>query len=247
MSDRKSSRSSIFIKRPFVSVIGTMQKRILSELAKGERSANGFIDRILFVLLRHETSTRWSMKQPTFDVAAEWQRILSRLMELQCTVDENNDILPISIPFTEDAMVRLFKWQHELSDICDREPNETIVGIYCKLQIYAIRFCLIIQMARWACNDAGKDMIDLISVERAISLAEYFKESAVKVQTILKELSLTAQQLAIVSALPQEFETGEGIAIAKVNDMAERTFMEFLKNNLGKLFQKSSHGKYLKL
>ena len=50
---------------------------------------------------------------------------------------------------------------------------------------------------RWACNDAGKDMIDLISVERAISLAEYFKESAVKVQTILKELSLTAQQLAI--------------------------------------------------
>lgn len=247
MSDRKSSRSSIFIKRPFVSVIGTMQKRILSELAKGERSANGFIDRILFVLLRHETSTRWSMNQPTFDVAAEWQRILSRLMELQCTVDENNDILPVAIPFTEEAMIRLFKWQHELSDICDREPNETIVGIYCKLQIYAIRFCLIIQMARWACNDAGKDMIDLISVERAISLAEYFKESAVKVQTILKELSLTAQQLAIVSALPQEFETGEGIAIAKANDMAERTFMEFLKNNLGKLFQKSSHGKYLKL
>jgi len=33
MSDRKSSRSSIFIKRPFISVIGTMQKRILSELA----------------------------------------------------------------------------------------------------------------------------------------------------------------------------------------------------------------------
>ena len=247
MSDRKSSRSSIFIKRPFVSVIGTMQKRILSELAKGERSANGFIDRILFVLLRHETSTRWSMKQPTFDVAAEWQRILSRLMELQCTVDENNDIVPVSIPFTEEAMVRLFKWQHELSDICDREPNETIVGIYCKLQIYAIRFCLIIQMARWACNDAGKDMIDLISVERAISLAEYFKESAVKVQTILKELSLTAQQLAIVSALPQEFETGGGIAVAMENGMAERTFMEFLKNNLGKLFQKSSHGKYIKL
>ena len=92
-----------FAMRPFVSVIGTMQKRNLSELAKGERSANGFIDRILFVLLRHETSTRWSMKQPTFDVAAEWQRILSRLMELQCTVDENNDILPVSIPFTEEA------------------------------------------------------------------------------------------------------------------------------------------------
>lgn len=128
MSDRKSSRSSIFIKRPFVSVIGTMQKRILSELAKGERSANGFIDRILFVLLRHEKSTRWEMKHPTFDVAAEWQRILSRLMELEleCTVDENNDIIPATIPFTDEAMSRLFEWQHKLSDICNRDPADTV-------------------------------------------------------------------------------------------------------------------------
>ena len=28
--------------------LGTIQKKILSELAKGERSSNGFIDRILF-------------------------------------------------------------------------------------------------------------------------------------------------------------------------------------------------------
>ena len=236
MSDRKNSQNSIFIKRPFISVVGTIQKRLLTELANGERTANGFIDRILFAMTKSNGKPRWNEDEVRDDLDREWKRILSRLMELQCTVDENNDILLVVIPFTEEAMIRLFKWQHELSDICDREPNETVVGIYCKLQIYAIRFCLIIQMARWACNDAGKDMIDLISVERAISLAEYFKESAVKVQTILKELSLTAQQLAIVTALPQEFETGEGIAIAKANDMAERTFMEFLKNNLGKLF-----------
>ena len=72
-------------------------------------------------------------------------------------------------------------------------------------------------------------------------------ESATKVLAILKELSLTAQQLAIVTALPQEFETGEGIAVAQENGMAERTFMEFLKNNLGKLFQKTKHGNYIKL
>ena len=224
-----------------------MQKRILSELAKGERSANGFIDRILFVILKHELSTRWSMKQPTFDVADEWQNILSRLMCIECAYDENNDILPVIIPFTEEALERLFEWQHNLSDKCDTEPNETLVGIYCKLQIYAIRFCLIIQMARWACNDAGKDVIDLISVERAITLAEYFMESAKKVQTILKELSLTAQQLAIVTALPPEFTTRSAIAVAAENDMSERALMEFLKNFNGKLFQKSKHGNYIKL
>ena len=247
MSDRKSSRSSIFIKQPFISVIGTMQKRILSELAKGERSANGFIDRILFVILKHEMSIRWSMKQPSFDVANEWQNIISRLMCIECAYDENNDILPVIVPFAEEALERLFEWQHNLSDKCDTEPNETLVGIYCKLQIYAIRFCLIIQMARWSCNDAGKDVIDLISVERAITLAEYFMESAKKVQTILKELSLTAQQLAIVTALPPEFTTGSAIAVAAENGMSERALMEFLKNFNGKLFQKSKHGNYIKL
>lgn len=247
MSDRKSSRSSVFIKRPFISVIGTMQKRILSELSKGERSANGFIDRILFVILKQELSTRWSMNQPSFDVAGEWNAILTKLMELECAYDENHDVLPIIVPFAEDAILRLFDWQHELSDRCDREPNEIMAGIFCKLQIYAIRFCLIIQIARWACDEAPKDEIDVVSVERAISLAGYFMESASKVQTILKELSLTAQQLAIVTALPQEFETGVGIAVAQESGMAERTFMEFLKNNLGKLFQKSKHGSYIKL
>lgn len=107
------------------------------------------------------------MKQPTFDVAAEWHCILSRLMELQCSVDENNDILPVCIPFTEEAMVRLFKWQHELSDICDREPNETIVGIYL-LQIEPAQAVLQAMIHR---NPILQKLIDdlqltLVSVER---------------------------------------------------------------------------------
>ena len=31
---------------------------------------------------------------------------------------------------------------------CDLETNDALVGIYCKLEIYIIRFCLIIQLAR---------------------------------------------------------------------------------------------------
>lgn len=50
ISDRKGNRSSIFIKRPYIFVVGTIQTKILGELSKGERSNNGFIDRILFVM-----------------------------------------------------------------------------------------------------------------------------------------------------------------------------------------------------
>jgi len=60
ISDRKSARSSVFIKRPYISVIGTIQKKVLGELAKGERSCNGFIDRILFVLPSDQQKIRWN-------------------------------------------------------------------------------------------------------------------------------------------------------------------------------------------
>ncbi|KAA6333479.1 hypothetical protein EZS27_018105 [termite gut metagenome] len=44
--DRKGMKRSISVKHSFISVIGTIQKGILKELAKGERNQNGFLDRI---------------------------------------------------------------------------------------------------------------------------------------------------------------------------------------------------------
>mgnify|MGYP002516285060 CR=1 FL=1 len=60
ISDRKSSQSSIFIKRPYISVVGTIQQKILGELGKGERASNGFIDRILFVMPQSVQKSRCS-------------------------------------------------------------------------------------------------------------------------------------------------------------------------------------------
>ena len=60
MSDRKNCQNSIFIKRPFISVVGTIQKRLLTELANGERAANGFIDRILFAMTKSNGKPRWN-------------------------------------------------------------------------------------------------------------------------------------------------------------------------------------------
>ena len=67
------------------------------------------------------------------------------------------------------------------------ETNDALVGIYCKLEIYIIRFCLIIQLARWTCGECDKHTIDLESVNRAILLAEYFRTTAVKVQTAVSQ------------------------------------------------------------
>ena len=58
-----------------------------------------------------------------------------------------------------------------------------LLGIYCKLEIYIIRFCLVIQITRWLCGECGKDQVDTETVQRAILLTEYFKQTATRVQT----------------------------------------------------------------
>lgn len=247
ISDRKNAKSSIFIKRPYISVIGTIQKKILNELAKGERSSNGFIDRILFVMPNLQQKARWSRSELPESTEGRWSSIIQQLIEMPCSKDEEGELLPEIIPFAEDAKARLYMWQEEHAKLCDTEPNETLVGVYCKLEVYVIRFCLIIQMARWACSEGDKSEIDLVSVERAITLTEYFLHSAQQVHSEIAGIQLTQQQQQLLAELPASFQTAEALSIAERLGMKERAFKDFLSRNIGHIFAKERHGLYHKL
>ena len=131
ISDRKNVKSSIFIKRPYISVIGTIQKKILSELAKGERSSNGFIDRILFVMPNLQQKARWNDKELPENIEQEWNAIIDKLIQQEYVLNEFGEIEPQILLFMEDAKKRLYEWQHHFSELCDRETNDTIVSNYC--------------------------------------------------------------------------------------------------------------------
>ena len=199
----KNAKSSIFIKRPHISVIGTIQKKILNELAKGERSSNGFIDRILFVMPNLQQKARWNDKELPKDIEQEWNAIIDKLIQSECHLNEHGEIEPHILFFTEDAKNSFTNGNTIFSELCDREINDTIVSIYRKLEIYIIRFCLIIQLARWTCGECDKTCIDLLTVERAIKLTEYFKESALNVQNVLNEM-------------PQQPTTGDSQSVASI-------------------------------
>ena len=246
MSDRKNAKSSIFIKRPYISVIGTIQKKILNELAKGERSSNGFIDRILFVMPNLQQKARWNDKELPENIEQEWNAIIEKLIQQECSLNEFGEIEPRILLFTENAKRRLYEWQHHFSELCDRETNDTIVSIYCKLEIYIIRFALIIQLARWTCEECDKEAIDIESVRRAIELAEYFRTTAIRVQTSIGNEQLNELHRTIYHHLPQRFTTAEGIALAESYGMKEHAFKMMLKRHLGTLFKKINHGEYSK-
>lgn len=248
MSDRKSSQSGVFIRNPFLCVIGTIQPKVLTELAAGNRNANGFMERILYVFPSVQAKVRWNRerKSPSFDIAAAWREILSRLIGIVPAVDSCGEIIPEDVPFSPEALDRLFSWQNEVTDRCNAEGSDTLTSIASKLEIYAVRFSLLLAIADRACGDEKK-LIDVNTVERAIRLTEYFRVTAAKVQGIVSEDALTELQLAVLSELPGTFTTAEGVAIAAKCGMSERSFKRFIKDRKGVLFVHSAHGNYTKL
>lgn len=249
MSDRKSSQSGVFIANPFLCVIGTIQPKVLSELAAGNRNANGFMERFLFVVPDDQSKVKWSSerKTPSFDIVAAWREIISKLTDIVPATDTNGNVIPENVLFAPEAFDRLVKWQNDYTDKCNAEESDTQTAIASKLEIYAVRFCLLLAVADWATGAKKKKAIDTAVVERSIRLTEYFRVTAAKVQGIIAEDGLTDVQLAVMSELPDTFTTAEGVAIASKNGMPERTFKKFLHDKRGVFFSRDSHGSYTKI
>ena len=248
MSDRKNSQNSIFIKRPFISVVGTIQKRLLTELANGERTANGFIDRILFAMSESSGKPKWREEEVSEDLDKAWASILDAILSVECRLDNDGEPIPIIVRFTPEAKQILYEWQHRNAEMCDKEMNDTVVSFFCKLEIYVIRFSLFLRIARWACEveqsptkEIGDD-----DVAGAIELAEYFRSNALSVLTCISEERLNELHRTVYDHLAEEFSTADGIRVAARFGMKGHTFKMFLTRNLNTLFRRVRQGLYRK-
>ena len=131
MSDRKSSQSGVFIRNPFLCVIGTIQPKVLTDLAANNRNANGFMECILYVFPADQTKPKWdrTRRLPSFDIAAAWREILSRLIGIVPTVDGNGEIIPEDVPFSPDALDRIEGTGHHQRGRTDRVAARRSLGV----------------------------------------------------------------------------------------------------------------------
>ncbi len=245
--DRKTGEP-VFIPLPFISVAGTIQKGILNELAKDSRTQNGFIDRILFVIPDNIKKECWSETDLPPVVSENWESIISKLLSLSVANDDTMNPSPEVLKFTPEAKIVLFEWQKANTDQCNEAENEAVSGIFSKMDMYVLRLALILEMMRYACNESDKQAVSIEAVHGAVKLVEYFKSSAVKVNSILSNASPLdkhpADKQNLYNALPDTFTTGIGLQIAEGLAVAVRTFKKFL--NEKELFIRISRGEYQK-
>lgn len=246
ISDRKTG-NSVYIDSPCISVIGTIQNDILEEISKDARDSNGFIDRILFAIPDQLQKEYWSEEEIPQQTIENYNIIIGRLLDLQFDTATLESAL---LPFSPTAKRILFDWQRDNTDRINSHPNDKVASMYSKLDVYIVRFSLILQMLRWACGEGGKTVIEDITVNNAILLTEYFRTNAEKVHKVLSESTpfdrLPKDKQKIYNALPEEsFQTNIGIKIAENLGMKERSFKNWLNDS--NLFTKVSYGNYEKV
>ena len=249
--NRKNIRGSISIKRPYISVSGTIQPDLLRDLAEGSRSKNGFIDRILFAYPPRLQKKYWSTEELPSNITKSWHSIISGLIDLEQCVDDNGSAIPQIIKYSPEAWGKLYEWHKYNTDLANDTDKESIKGIYSKLEIYISRFALTLQMLRFRCGESTKEQIDTQSIEGAIAIVEYFRTTALRVQQTLnagelfKEIPTETRKL--YDALPKDFSTAEGVQIAERFNMSRDSFNRFIKQYKDILLENYKRGFYKKL
>lgn len=245
--DRKSSKP-ILIKRPCISVAGTMQDGVLDSLMNNNRMAAGFIDRLLFI------KPDWLQKKPWPDstlnpsITTEYQSIITGLIDIPFKITIDGQPAPAMVKFNPDSWQRLRQWQLDNTDLINRTQNSNLQSVYSKLEIYITRLCLILHSLRFAENETADLLsIDLKTVESGILLTEYFRYQSKKVNQYLSDFSElerlpTNKKKFILSLTDENFSLQSAIEKAKPFEIPERSLKRLLSDKT--LFDKISHGVY---
>jgi len=163
----------IQVKRPFLSVVGAIPPEMLGELDPAAGQADGFLPRILFAWPKSLTPS-WSETTIHPHTLQANKDLFIQLTALEYIPSEG----PVLLTLTPEAQKRFIEWiaQHFL-DMEERASSPYLQGVYAKLKGY----CACLSLIHALGNDPNTQSVGINSLEAGISLVEYFKGQAFRV------------------------------------------------------------------
>lgn len=252
---RKTDPRPVYIKRPCINIIGSVQTGLLSHICSPENMANGLIDRFLFVYPKNQKISLWNSDTQSnsgSDAREDWQKVICKILALDCPYDEQaSTVVPHLLKMSDDARRYFFDWVNSIIAQINAIEDDTLVETRrAKLNIQGARLALVVQMLRWAYGESHKDFIDIDSVKTGIKLIGYFEDSYARAQNAIMEEESGAQKDVWLSLLPEQFTTADAIEKGKKAGIPPRTVHRILKQLCGgkqPKIEKVKHGVYQKL
>jgi hypothetical protein len=179
--DRKYSQGRpIIIPHPFVSVLGSIQPDLLTELEAEGGKEDGFIHRILFSYPAESPASLWTEDEISEEDEREWQLVVDKLLNLQPNRPEGGSERPKSLNLSADGRREWTELHNKIViEMNSPDTGPEMYGPLSKLKGYCARFALIIHMIRVVCGEAGNGQdegeVDAEDIRRAAKLYAYFK------------------------------------------------------------------------
>jgi putative DNA primase/helicase len=234
--DRKSRKVPAIIAEPWVSVVGSIQPEILSELNIGRN--DGMLDRFLY---SYPEPQRVRHTDEVISVAAE-QAVLElyeKLADLKMPEPEGEPF-PGTVPMTREAWEVFKEIAGELSEEAHALSfPRKLRGGWSKLEAYLARLSLILALSR-AVGSNEKEQVEPRDVFVAGVLVDYFKAHARRVFAELHGEDPTDSLAVALSELLKEHDSQwEGTATELFDVLCERQVVG-LPGSPGKLVARVS-------
>jgi hypothetical protein len=251
--DRKTS-APLRISRPAISVCGTIQPGVLDSLASGERDANGFAHRLLFVWPDGLEKPLWTLEDTELYLLRDYDTAIGKLLGLDWSEDEQ----PHTLELAADAKHLLFGLFNDTNKpFCDSADTELLAGLHSKFDLHTARLAIALHLLKWAYSTAAAlpTTIEASTIEDAAQAAEYFRGQSLKVYERLHNAcpvdDLPRNKRQFYDALPQDFATADAVKIGQRFGIKERAVKEILSKGSAKgqkqIFERIKQGNYAKV
>lgn len=244
--DRATRQDVLHVSRPYFCMVGTIQPQTFNRIFTKDRVENGLLARFIEVVHFDEHALLWNLEEDLpSDADQRYEAILDQMIDWREQIDPAK---AISYSLAPEAAETIQDWQNAHEVHIDSFGRDIDRAIFRKLQLYVLKFALIIQLMWDLLSDDAKTehVVDLPSAALATSLADYFYGGAKDLARSVSQRKLSEREQKLLEALPQQFSAEEGLEIAKRYCIGKTCFYDFLAKTRGILIDQPSRGTYSK-
>ena len=166
--DRKGNDLPIFVSKPILSMIGTIQPEVLQKIASGNfMRENGYLQRCLFVYPDEVKSSPYSKKKLKPDLVSKYENTINFFLNQSETKEYKLD---------DGANALYISFFDEMAGHSNKTSDDYLKALYSKMGIHVLRLALVLSVIE---NDTP-NTISFYSFLCAVELCRYFIETGRK-------------------------------------------------------------------
>ncbi len=266
MVNRKGDARVLYIKHPFVALIGSIQPYVFCEAFKGAGMEDGLLWRIFMTYSEHPaTPILWNDRKPDDNLQDKWSEIIISILEQSFDVDYD---CPKALRYTDNAWMIIRNWQNSKEEEFTSSRSQKELSVWRKVQVSVHKVALCLKELWKACGEdvseigSGDDgdlptdddpqgndcFIGMQMALAATQVMEYYLDNALHTLKMMSDMfpgALTQGQKSFLKIFPIDGFVSRSAIVAHAlkYGMKERTIDRYLSQMRGTMLECHS-GRY---